>query len=431
MSMVLVVDQQQRPCRPIHPGRARHLLTLGRAAVYRRFPFTIILKEGEPTQEPEPLRLKIDPGSQTTGMALVNDATGQVVWAAELTHRGEQVKARLDQRRACRRSRRQRHTRYRPARFLNRRRRAGWLPPSLESRISNTLTWVERVRRWCPVGALSLELVKFDTQLMQNAEISGVEYQQGTLAGYEVREYLLEKFGRKCVYCKATNVPLQIEHIVPKVRHGSHRVSNLTIACKPCNDAKGKRTASEFGHPEIQAQAKAPLRDAAAVNATRWALYHRLNATGLPLETGTGGRTKWNRTVRGLPKTHWLDAVCVGESTPERLRVDGVIPLLITAMGRHSRQMCRTNAAGFPDKAPKATSVLGGFRTGDLVRASVPASSVKAGAYVGRLAVRATGSCNVKTARGTIEGIHVRYCQPLQRGDGYTYATGAALSPQA
>jgi hypothetical protein len=182
----------------------------------------------------------------------------------------------------------------------------------------------------------------------------------------------------------------------------------LTIACKPCNDAKGNRTASEFGHPEIQAQAKAPLRDAATVDATRWALYHRLVATGLSVETGTGGRTKWNRTLRGLPKTHWTDAVCVGESTPQRLKTAGVVPLGITAMGRHSRQMCRTNAAGFSDKAPKATSVVGGLRTGDLVRASVPASSVKAGVYVGRIAVRATGSCNVKTADGTIEGIHVR-----------------------
>jgi hypothetical protein len=251
------------------------------------------------------------------------------------------------------------------------------------------------------------------------------------LEGDEVREYLLEKFGRTCAYCKATNIPLQVEHLVPTVRHGSNRVSNLTIACPPCNDAKGTRTAEEFGYPEIQAQAKAPLRDATAVNATRWALFHRLKAMGLPLETGTGGRTKWNRTTRDLPKTHWLDAACVGESTPQLLKTAGVVPLLITAMGRHSRQMCRANAAGFPDKKTKATSVVGGLRTGDLVRASVPASSVKAGVHVGRLAVRASGSCNVKTARETIEGIegiHVRYCQPLQRGDGYTYTkrSGAA-----
>jgi hypothetical protein len=138
-----------------------------------------------------------------------------------------------------------------------------------------------------------------------------------------------------------------------------------------------------FGYPEIQAQAKQPLRDAAAVNATRWALFHRLKAMGLPLETGTGGRTKWNRTMRDLPKTHWLDAACVGVSTPKLLKTAGVVPLLITAMGRHSRQMCRTNAAGFPDKKAKATSVVGGLRTGDLVRAVVPASSVKAGSMWG------------------------------------------------
>jgi 5-methylcytosine-specific restriction endonuclease McrA len=431
MSMVLVVDQQINPRSPVHPGRARHLMNQGRAVVYRRFPFTIILKEGEPCEEQlAPLRLKIDPGSNTTGLAVVNDTSGQVVWAAEVTHRGQQVKARLDQRRMCRRSRRSRHTRYRAARFLNRRRRAGWLPPSLESRIANVLTWVDRLRRYCPVGALSLELVKFDTQLMQNAEISDVEYQQGTLAGYEIRGYLLEKFGRKCAYCKKTTVPLQIEHIVPKARHGSNRVSNLTIACKPCNDAKGKRTAAEFGHPEIQAQARMPLRDAAAVNMARWALFHRLATLGLPLETGTGGRTKWNRTARDLPKTHWLDAACVGETTPKRLQVAGIVPLQITAMGRHSRQMCRTNAAGFPDKKAKATSVVAGFRTGDIVRAVVPASSVKAGVHVGRLAVRASGSCNLTTAKGTIQGIHVRYCTPLHRGDGYQYATGGgAPSP--
>src|SRR5262245_3622691 len=146
MSMVLVVNQKRMPCAPVHPGRARYLLSAQRAAVWRRYPFTLILKGGETHDEPTPLRLKIDPGSKTTGLAVVNDATGQVVWAADLTHRGQQIRDRLLARRAVRSSRRQRHTRYRPARFLNRRRRSGWLPPSLESRISNVLTWVERLR---------------------------------------------------------------------------------------------------------------------------------------------------------------------------------------------------------------------------------------------------------------------------------------------
>ena len=421
MSFVFVVDQDRKPLDPVHPGRARFLLTAGHAAVLRRYPFTIILKDRKPETEPQSLRVKLDPGSKTTGVAVVNDATGQVVWAAEVAHRGDQVKAKLDARRVQRRGRRQRHTRYRPPRFANRTRPTGWLPPSLRSRIDNVLTWVARLAKWCPVGAISLELVKFDTHLMQHAEISGIAYQQGTLEGYEVREYLLAKWQRTCAYCGAkgaSDVSLQVEHIVPRARHGSNRVSNLVMACEPCNKAKGTITAAEFGYPAIQAQAQQPLRDAAAVNTTRWALYERLQATGLPVETGTGGRTKWNRTRRGMPKTHWLDAVCVGASTPETLRTQQVVPLVIQAMGRHSRQMCRTDMHGFPDKAPKATSVVGGFRTGDIVRAVVPAISKKVGTYVGRIAIRVTGSCNIKTAQGTIQGIHYRHCQPLHRSDG-------------
>jgi 5-methylcytosine-specific restriction endonuclease McrA len=433
MSWTFVVDQEKRPLDPIHPGRARFLLTAGHAAVWRRYPFTLILTDRTADEQtpPEPLRLKIDPGAKTTGLALLSETSGQVVWAGELTHRGQQVKKNLEKRHACRRSRRQRHTRYRPARFLNRRTREGWLPPSLESRIANILCWVQRLQRFAPVGALSMELVKFDTQLLQNSEISGLEYQQGELAGYELREYVLEKLGRECAYCHQSGIPLEMEHVVPKSRGGSNRASNLAPACRTCNQAKGNRTAAEFGHPEVETRAKAPLRDAAAVNATRWALFHRLEHIGLPAETGSGGRTKWNRTLRGIPKTHWLDACCVGASTPAILKIHGIAPLLIRAEGRHSRQMCRTNEVGFPDKAPKATSVVCGFRTGDLVLAVVPAPSKKAGTHVGRIAIRATGYCNLKTVSGTIEGIHVRYCQPLHKGDGYSYAKGAALPPHS
>ncbi len=430
--MVFVIDTEKRPLAPCHPARARRLLGNGKAAVWRRYPFTIILKRDVPEATPQPLRVKIDPGSKTTGLAVVHDATGQVIWAAELFYRGERVRQRLDQRRMCRRGRRQRTTRYRPARFDNRRRAEGWLPPALESRISNVLTWVRRLRRFASIAALSQEIVRFDTQLLENPEISGVEYQQGELAGYEIREYLLEKFGRKCAYCGATDRPLHVERIVPKARGGTNRVSNLTLACEPCNTAKGTQTADEFGYPDVQAQARRPLKDAAAVNASRWALFYRLSAIALPVEVGTGGRTKWNRTQRGLAKAHGIDAACVGVSTPEPLHIAGVQPLHIMATGRHSRQMCRTNAFGFPDKAPKTVSVVAGMRTGDIVRAVVPPPSSKAGVYLGRLAVRATGSCNLKTRSGMVQGIHIRYCQPLQRGDGYTYQKGeAALPPLA
>ena len=116
-------------------------------------------------------------------------------------------------------------------------------------------------------------------------------------------------------------------------------MSKANIACKECNQRKGNQTAEEFGHSEVQALARKPLKDATAVNATRWELYRRIITTGLPIEVGTGGRTKYNRSIRELPKTHWLDAACVGASTPEVLKVEGITPLVITATGHGSRQM--------------------------------------------------------------------------------------------
>ena len=126
MSFVLVIDQEKQPCQPVHPGQARRLLRAGKAVVYRRFPFIIRLKAVRDRQAEPVLRLKLDPGATTTGIAIIDDTRGQVVWAAELAHRGQEVKEHLAKRRAIRRSRRQRHTRYRPARFANRRRRPGW-----------------------------------------------------------------------------------------------------------------------------------------------------------------------------------------------------------------------------------------------------------------------------------------------------------------
>ena len=212
-----------------------------------------------------------------TGIAIVNRQTGEVVIAAEIKHRGQAIKKRLDARRAVRRSRRNRKTRYRKPRFNNRRRPEGFLPPSLESRVENVYTWARRLGRIYPIKGIAMELVKFDMQLMENPEIKGVEYQQGELAGYELREYLLLKFGHQCAYRRdesPCDVYLEAEHIIPRSKGGSNRISNLTIACRKHNREKGDATAAEYGFPEVQAQAKRPLKDAAAVNATRWALSH-------------------------------------------------------------------------------------------------------------------------------------------------------------
>jgi len=432
LSNVFVVDTNKQPLNTIHPGEARLLLSQGKAAVLKRYPFTIILKVAIDDPVVAELRIKIDPGSKTTGIAIMNDQTGEVVFAAELSHRGQQVKSDLDDRRGVRRGRRNRHTRYRKPRWKNRRRPKGWLPPSLQSRITNTITWVQRLMRVCSITNISLERVKFDMQLMENAEISGVEYQQGTLQGYEVREYLLEKWGRKCTYCGKENVQLQIEHMVPRAKLGSNRISNLCLACERCNIEKGTKDIKDFlkKKPDllkkILAQAKAPLQDAAAVNSTRQALLERLQDLGLPIECGSGGRTKYNRTVRELPKTHWIDAVCVGESTPEHIKVSGVVPLAITAYGHGCRQMCLMNKYGFPRTDPKEKHPKHGFKTGDVVKAIVPSHLKRAGTHEGRMSAKASGSFTIATRAGTVTDIGKKYCRKLQRADGYGYSQRSA-----
>jgi len=416
------MDTFKRPLDPIHPGQARLLLSQGKAAVYHHFPFTIILKEAQPEAPVSTLELKIDPGSKATGFAILNGC--DVIFAAELTHRGQAIKASLESRRSIRRNRRSRHTRYRQARFLNRARPQGWLAPSLQHRVETVSTWVEKFRRLAPIASIAQELVRFDLQQLENPEIAGIEYQQGELAGYEVREYLLNKWERKCAYCEAENILLQVEHIQPKSQRGTNRIANLALACEKCNTKKGTQDIKDFlkKKPEllkrILAQANRPLKDAAAVNSTRWALFNALKKTGLPVTTGSGGMTKFNRTRLGLPKTHWLDAACVGETPTLEVLVKQ--PLLIKATGHGSRQKCRTDRYGFPRRYVPESPFVKGFQTGDIVKAVVTTGK-KIGSYVGRVAVRSTGRFNISTTLGLIQGISHKYCKIIHKKDGYSY----------
>ncbi|MEG4533503.1 RNA-guided endonuclease IscB [Microcoleus sp. D2_18a_D3] len=420
-NFIFVLDTNKKPLTPCKPSMARKLLTANKAAIFKRFPFTIILKKVV-TATIKSIILKLDPGSKTTGIALLEGE--KVIFGAELTHRGQSIKASLDSRRALRRGRRSRHTRYRPARFLNRTRQKGWLAPSLQHRVETTLTWVNKLRRLAPISLIVQELVRFDLQQLENPEISGIEYQQGELQGYEVREYLLAKWNRKCSYCDTENVPLQVEHIHPKAKGGSNRISNLCLACEKCNQKKGTQDVKQFlsKKPDILkhilAQAKRPLKDAAAVNSTRWVLFSQLKETGLPVLTGSGGLTKFNRTRLQLPKTHWLDAACVGQV--ESLSVVTSTPLLIKATGHGTRQMCRTDKFGFPSRYVPTNKFVKGFQTGDIVKAIVT-SGKKIGDYIGRVAVRSTGSFNI-SASELVQGVSHKYCKTIHHKDGYSYS---------
>ncbi|ADE14921.1 HNH endonuclease [Nitrosococcus halophilus Nc 4] len=426
MNRVFVLDTDRKPLMPCSPARARRLLRDGKAGVYRMQPFTIILKY-RVDPNPQPVEFKVDPGSKITGLALVGNFPQQgrvVLWAANLTHRGYAIRERLASRRSLRRGRRGRKTRYRAPRFLNRTKPKGWLPPSLNSRVENVSSWFNRLLDRVPISECHIETVRFDTQKIQNPEINGVEYQQGELMGYEVREYLLEKWDRKCAYCNKKDIPLEVEHIIPRSRGGSNRVSNLTLARAPCNKKKNSKTAAEFGYTQIQSKSKLPLKDAAAVNATRYAIGCTIQSVGLPTSFWSGGRTKKNRISQGYTKDHWIDAACVGESAEQVTITEGYRALHIKATGRGTRQVVRTDKYGFPrGKAGRCRRVKG-FQTGDLVRLSQPQGKY-AGDHVGILAsIRASGTFDVKAKAGKISANWINF-KLIQRGDGYDYSLSA------
>lgn len=398
---VFVLDHRGLPLMPCSEKRARKLLASGRARVHRLVPFVVrLIDRTQQTSELQPIRLKLDPGSKYTGVALVREVshtdtdTGEtqreavVLSLMEIKHRGNEISNSLKNRRNNRRLRRSK-LRYRSARFLNRgNKKKAWLPPSLQHPIDSTLSWVKRLRLWAPITALSSELVRFDMQKMQNPEISGIEYQQGTSKG------------------------------------GSDRISNLTLACECCNRKKDNHPVEQFlpHKPQllakILAQAKKPLPDAAAVNTTRWALAKALQATGLPVELATGGRTKFNRTVLQVPKTHALDAACVGQV--DQLTSPNTLTLTITASGRGLYQRIIKDKHGFRrGQRPRIKNHFG-FTSGDMVNVHVTQGK-KQGHYKGRVGVRSSGKFNIQTLNGLVQGIHHRYCKIIQRGDGYGY----------
>ena len=279
------------------------------------------------------------------------------------------------------------------------------------------MTWVKRLIKLAPVSSIAVELVRFDCQRLDKPEISGIEYQQGGLLGYEIREYLLEKWGRKCTYCSLENVPLQVEHIVPKSAGGSSRISNLCLACQKCNQKKGTQSIQQFLAKKpsllkrVLAQTKKPLKNPTAVNATRWKLFNSLQEIGLPVLTGTGGQTKFNRQRFGLEKTHFYDSACVGEIS--NLEILANQPLIITCKGHGGRQKAALNKYGYPIRHNPLKPIKG-WQSGDL--------AIDDQGNLGRVNPRSTSnSFNFTVFGQKAKSIHVDKLKRVQQKDGYTY----------
>jgi 5-methylcytosine-specific restriction endonuclease McrA len=426
-SWVFVLDKHGQPLQPTTPARARRLLRQRRAVVARHTPFVIRLKDRVVDEsEVDGVEIGIDPGSRHSGIAVFTALQGErrSRFSIQVDHRGEAIRRRIAQRALFRRNRRSRNLPYRAPRYSNRARPDGWLAPSLRHRVETTLNWVDRLSRWAPVRAAHVESVAFDTHAISAGRpLNGVEYQHGTLHGMEVREYLLAKWSYSCAYCGMGGAPLNIDHLHPRARGGSDRIANLVIACVTCNQGKGDQRIEDFlvDRPEllerIKTQVKTPLRDAAVAQATRTALLKGIGSR-LPTQSASGGRTKWNRTRFGLPKTHTLDALAVGRCAAISETSKQVLVATCTGRGTYTRT--RPDRYGFPRLRLPRQKRIHGFATGDFAKAVIPAGK-KRGTYTGRVSVRISGNFNIATGQRIVQGLRHKHFRLLQRADGYSY----------
>ena len=205
---------------------------------------------------------------------------------------------------------------------------------------------------------------------------------------------------------------------------GSNRISNLTLACRPCNEAKGNQDIKDFlsGKPNllerILNQAKQPLKDAAAVNATRWKLFETLTATGLPITTGSGALTKYNRRRLNLPCIT-LDRCVLVSARSNNLTILTTQPLLVTAMGHGCRQMVQMDKYGFPRKGYQAKKPAGGWKTGDIVNVVKGKNNGLKGVRI--KTVRSKGNFDIRHG-DKILSVSRNHIEPIHSGDGDNYS---------
>ena len=421
--MVFVLNRSKKPLDMISHAKARILLKNRLAVVHKIYPFTIRLKDNSCVSNDKTYNVKIDPSSKHTGIAIVNNKDS-VVMLAEIEHRGHVIKKRIDSRRAVRHHRRNRKTRYRPARFLNRTKPKGWLAPSVKSRADNVVNFVKKYKKLINIDKVMIENVSFDTaQMTSDNYLIGTAYQQGPLYETNLRNFVFSKMKGRCSYCGAEAT--EVDHIVPRAKGGTDSTYNLTPACKSCNEKKSNLSLKEFGKKIgkdfSKLEPKKLPKDAAIVQSSRNYMVKEITKLVSDTTTHPSWLTKYNRDSLGLPKEHYYDALSVGE-IPTRFNFLTDKILVISAKGRGSRQMCRVDKYGFPRTSAKASKSVKGFQTGDMVKAIVPTGLKKGGEYLGKVAVRSSGYFDIQTRTKTIEGIGCKYCHIVQRSDGYLYS---------
>lgn len=427
--MVAVLDKHGKPLMPCTERRARILLQKGRAVIHQYKPeFTIRLTDRLAKDSiVHPLAIGVDPGAKHTGIAITDQTTGKVISLYQIDHQREFIRDKLKKRNNRRRRRRSANLRYRKARFENRvsKHKETIHQPSTRHVVYSIVNFIKKLMKIYNIKKCYIELVKFDTQKLDNPYISGIEYQRGELYNVkDLRAYILAKYNNRCVYC---GKPVhecgggEIDHVTPRSRGGSNRVSNLVLACKKCNKAKGNKTLNEFAPhkaKEIRKQLKKSLAWAGIMNVVIGRLLEEIKNLGLKLYTVPGYETHKRRTDRNIPKTHAIDALFTTGSIFIVKNWNKLKTIIVKCIGRGDRRMARTNSAGFPIGHRERKKKYFNFITGDFVKAIVTKGK-KIGTYIGRITVRKNGSFVINTNKGKIDGISYKYCKLLQYSNGY------------
>ncbi len=313
---VFVLSKDGTPLMPTKPAKARILLKTGKAKVVRTTPFTIKLLF-ESSNYTQPVTAGMDTGSKTVGCAAI--ASGKMLYQSEISLR-ENVSKKMEQRKTYRRSRRNRKTRYRPARFDNRgnSRREGRLAPSIKSKVESHFREKRFVESLLPVTEWKVELASFDIHKIKDPEVSGTGYQEGDLKGfYNVKAYVLHRDGYTCQHCrgKSKDSRLHCHHIVFRSKQGTDTPENLITLCEPCH------TALHAGEFELSGR-RSNTKHATEVGIVK----SRIKKSGWNFEEVFGYETKFKREqVLGLEKTHYFDALAICCEDKQKVEPDDTV----------------------------------------------------------------------------------------------------------
>ena len=291
-------------------GRIGYLLRHGKAHVVSRVPFIVQL-DYESTTYTQEVSLGIDAGSKHIGVSASSEK--KELLAAQVELRNDVMNL-LSTRRELRQTRRNRKTRYRKSRFDNRKRKDGWLAPSIEQKVDSHLKVIRLAHKLLPITKTTIEVAQFDAQKIKNPDIKGEEYQQGEQMGFwNVREYVLARDGHKCIHCKGKSKdPILNVHHLESRKVGGNSPSNLIVLCETCHKAYHR------GEFDLKIKRGSSLRDAAVMNIMRWAIYERAKAEFQNIHLTYGYITKHTRIGNGIAKTHAADAFCIAKNVHAR-----------------------------------------------------------------------------------------------------------------